>query len=182
MVERSTNCVRFFRHWVKNNFQSERQGRLVGEEVAYIEIRAAGSKLNVTHRKATPKDQQDYPFEWEAYQSGKAQMVKGTPLSEWEVMTEGTVAMLKALNIHTLETLAELSDAGLQNIGIGARQLQDGARLFLEQAASKPVNPPAESADLRAENKRLEAKIEQQGEKIKKQAKKIAALKPKKAA
>ncbi len=104
-------------------------------------------------------------------------------------MTEGTVAMLKHLNIHTLEALVELSDAGLQNIGTGARQLQNGAKLFLEEAASRTVNPPAESADLRAENERLTAKITEleaktadQRARIKRQAKKIAALKPRKAA
>ncbi len=184
MVERITNCVRFFRHWVKNNRQTEQQGRLVGEELDYIEISAAGDKLNKFQRPATPNDQMEYSREWDQYQRGKAQISEGTPLSEWEVMSESTIAMLKLLNIHTIEVLAECSDAALQAIGIGARQLQDAAKAFLEleKAPPKVVIPPAENTDLRAENERLEAKIEQQGEKIKKQAKKIATLKLKKAA
>ena len=95
----------------------------------------------------------------------------------------------KLLNIHTLEALVELSDAGLLNIGTGARQLQRGAKLFLEQAPPKAADTSAESADLRVENERLtarvtelETKTAEQREKIKRQAKKIGALKPKKAA
>ncbi len=189
MVEQSTNVIRFYRHWKQNNLRSEREGRLVGEEFDYIEIRAPGDKLSVVKRPATLKDQSDYPREWELYQRGKEQVAKGTPLCEWEVMTEGTVAMLKHLNIHTLEALVELSDAGLQNIGTGARQLQNGAKLFLEEAPAKVAIPPAESADLQTENERLTAKITEleaktadQRAKLKKQAKKIAALKPRKAA
>lgn len=189
MVEKSTNSVRFFRHWVKNNFQSEKQNRLVGEEVDYIEICAAGDKLNKFQRPATSNDQMEYSREWDQHQRGKAQISEGTPLSEWEVMNESTIAMLKLLNIHTIEVLAECSDAALQAIGIGARQLQDAAKLFFEENPSKAINPPAESADLRAENERLEAKVAEleaktaeQREKIKRQAQTIAALKLKKAA
>ena len=189
MVERSANVIRFYRHWKQNNLKSEQQGRLVGEEFDYIEIRAPGDKLSVVNRQATPKDKSDYPREWELYQRGLEQVAKGTPLCKWEVMTEGTVAMLKLLNIHTLEALVELSDAGLQNIGTGARQLQRGAKLFLEEIPSKAVDTSAESADLRVENERLtakivelEAKAAEQREKIKRQAKKIGTFKSKKAA
>ncbi len=189
MVEQSTNVIRFYRHWKQNNLRSEREGRLVGEEFDYIEIHAPGNKLSVVKRRATQKDQSDYPREWELYRRGKEQVAKGTPLCEWEVMTEGTVAMLKHLNIHTLEALVELSDAGLQNIGTGARQLQSGARLFLEQAPSKVANPPIEGADLRVENERLtarvaelEVKTAEHRAKIKRQTKKIATRKTKRAA
>ena len=189
MVEKSTNCVRFFRHWVKNNYQSEEQGRLVGEEVDYIEIRAAGDKLTAFQRPATSDDQIEYSREWDQYQRGEEQIAEGTPLREWPVMNEGTIAMLRSLNIHTIEVMAECSDAALLKIGTGARQLQTAAKTFLEQAPSRTANPPAESADLRVENERLAAKVAEletktaeQREKIKRQAKKIAVLKPKKAA
>ena len=189
MVERSTNCVRFFRHWVKDNRQTERQGRLIGEEFDYIEIRAAGDKLNIVQRRATQKDQSDYPLEWDAYQHGKAQISQGTPLSEWPIMNESTIAMLRSFNIHTVEVLAECSDQALLGIGHGARELQNAAKLFLKEKPSRPANPPAAGVDLQAENERLaarvtelETKAAEQREKIKRQAKKIGTLKPRKAA
>ena len=188
MVERGTNCVRFFRHWVKNNRQTEQRGRLVGEEFDYVEIRAAGDKLNVVQRRATQKDQSDYPLEWDAYQHGKEQISQGTRLSEWPVMNESTIAMLRSFNIHTVEVLAECSDQALLGIGHGARELQNAAKLFLEETPSRNANPPAAGADLQVENERLTAKITEletktaeQRAKIRKQAKKIGALKPKKA-
>ena len=189
MEERGTNVVRFYRHWKQNNLQTEQQGRLVGEELDYIEIRAAGDKLNIFQRKATPKDKTDYPREWDLYQRGQEQVAEGTRLSEWPVMNESTVAMLRSLNIHTVEVLAECSDQALLGIGHGARELQNAAKLFLEENPARSAIPPAENADLHAENERLEAKVAaletktaEQRAKIKRQAKKIGAFKSRKAA
>ena len=70
LVEKTTNVARFFKRWKPNNFQSEQQGKLVGEEVDYIEIRTPGDKLNISKRQATAQDKSQYFHEWDLYQQG----------------------------------------------------------------------------------------------------------------
>ena len=155
LVEKTTNIARFFKRWKPNNFQSEQQGKLVGEEVDYIEIRTPGDKLNISKRQATAQDKSQYFHEWDLYQQGMEQVAKGTPLCQWPVMEDDTIAMLNYHNIHTVEALAALSDAGLQQIGIGARKLQRGAELFLEEVKAKGIETSAENDAAKAENERL---------------------------
>lgn len=58
----------------------------------------------------------------------------GTPLADWPTLGVSQVADLRALNIHFVEQLAAADDAALQRIGMGARQLQQKAKAFLEAA------------------------------------------------
>ena len=159
LVEKTTNIAHFFKRWKPNNFQSEKQGKPVGEEVDYIEIRIPGDKLVVSKRQATAQDISQYHHEWDLYQRGMEQVAKGTPLCQWPVMEDATIAMLNYHNIHTVEALAALSDAGLQQIGIGARKLQHGAELFLEEVQAKGIETSAENDAVKAENERLVAKV-----------------------
>ena len=189
MVERGTNVVRFYEYWKPDKSQTEAQGFEVGEKIDYIEIHGAGSKLSVFHRKVTEQDKIVYGHEWDLYQRGLEQVAEGTPLAVWPVLTGGVIANLKSHNIHTIEALAACSDAALQNIGPGTRQLQNAAKSFLEEAISGNANLPAENVDLQAENERLvakiaelEAKVAGQAEKIERQAKKLDARKTRKAA
>ena len=151
LVEKNTNVARFYKHWAQNNFQSEKQGKPIGEEVDYIEIRSPKDKLNVFKRLATAQDKSNYPAAWELYQRGPEQAAEGTPLCKWSVMTETTISMLNSHDIHTIETLASLSDAGLHQIGQGALQLQQGAKLFLEEALTKAAGTSAENVALRVQ-------------------------------
>ena len=151
LVAENTNVARFYKRWKQNNFQSEKQGKPVGEEVDYIEIRTPKDKLNVFKRLATAQDKSDYPDAWELYQRGPEQAAEGTPLREWPVMTETTISMLNSHDIHTIEALVDLSDAGLHQMGQGALQLQHGAKLFLEEALTKAVDTSAENVVLRGQ-------------------------------
>jgi hypothetical protein len=65
----------------------------------------------------------------------------GTPLKEWPRIDRGLLATLVSSHIHTVEQLAGLSDTNLANIGLGARDLREQARSFLEMAGgSKDVS------------------------------------------
>jgi hypothetical protein len=59
----------------------------------------------------------------------------GTPLKEWPRIDRGLAATLMAANVYTVEALAALSDTNLDIIGMGARELRENAKAFLEQAA-----------------------------------------------
>lgn len=57
----------------------------------------------------------------------------GTPLSAWPAgVNEGQVMQLRLLNMHTVEHVAESTDADMERIGMGARALRDKARAFVE--------------------------------------------------
>jgi len=55
----------------------------------------------------------------------------GTPLSEWTALGVKQVAELNLMNIPTVEALAGCSDATLQELGLGARDLRTRAQAFL---------------------------------------------------
>ncbi len=155
MAEKSTNLVRFYRRWVQNNSKSEQEGHPVGEEFDYVEIRGLGQDKTVVDRKAEVKDQIEYSREWDLYQRGLEQVAEGTPLREWPVMTHGEIVRLNSYGVHTIEAMVALSDAGLQQIGPGTRQLQLRAKAFLEEDA-----PKAAMANLRVQNDELRAEKE----------------------
>ncbi len=156
MSENSTNLIRFHKKWVQDNFKSEQQGRPVGEEFDYIEIRAVGQQQQVVIRKVRTQDELDYSREWDLYQRGIEQVAEGTPLREWPVMTHDDILRLNSYAVHTIEALAGLSDAGMQQIGPGTRDLQKRAKAFLEEDA-----PKAAAVNLRIENEGLRTKVGQ---------------------
>ena len=157
MPEKSSNLVRFYRHWVQNNFQSEREGHPVGEELDYVEIRGLGQDKTIVNRKVGVKDQLEYAREWDLYQRGLEQVAEGTPLREWPVMTHNEIVRLNSYGVHTIEAVVALTDAGLQEAGPGTRQLQLRAKAFLEEDAPKAAmaNLRVQNDELRAEKERL---------------------------
>lgn len=85
----------------------------------------------------------------------------GTPLSQWPSMDASLVATLRELKIYTVESLAQLSDAGIQKLGMGGREWVRRAQAFLDTAKG---NAPAEALireneALKAENTRLNAQV-----------------------
>lgn len=58
----------------------------------------------------------------------------GTPLSAWPRIDRALLATLQSLNIYTVEHLANLSDTNIQTIGMGAMELREQARAFLNTA------------------------------------------------
>ena len=155
MPEASTNLVTFYKHWVQNNVQSEKQGRPMGDEFDYVEIRGLGQDKTVVKRKATLVDQNEYFREWGLYQRGLEQVAEGTPLREWPVMTPDEILRLNSHGIYTIEALVKVSDAGLQEMGHGARQLQQPAKAYIEEDA-----PKAAMANMRVSNDEQKTEIE----------------------
>jgi hypothetical protein len=78
----------------------------------------------------------------------------GTPLAEWTALGVKQVAELNLMNIPTVEALAECSDAALQELGIGARDLRSRAQAYL--AAAMDVGKIDELA---TENVKLQEQI-----------------------
>jgi hypothetical protein len=58
----------------------------------------------------------------------------GTPLEQWPLMDVAMVRMFKDANVYTVQQLAGLSDAGLDNVRGRGREWKAKAQAWLEQA------------------------------------------------
>ena len=119
--------VEFYWREVKNEAKSLAEGRPIFESKEYIKIMAAGDKtknwdrpVQKTSNGTAPSDLDRFPRQWAMFQRQEVQVTEGTPVTEWPQITRADAAMLKSMNIHTIETLAAMSDT---NIGfMGGRQ------------------------------------------------------------
>ncbi|TAH36537.1 MAG: hypothetical protein EYC62_02520 [Alphaproteobacteria bacterium] len=144
----------FYRRAVQDKLASEQQGRPIFREEDYIQIHIPGDKNTIIDRKVRDDDRARWADQWKAYTENAAQPVEGTPLEQWPALSVSQIAELRAMHVPTVEVLAELSDQGLQRIGMGARELQAKAKAFLE--ASKDNGAVERIA---AENLRLQEQI-----------------------
>lgn len=142
----------FSKRAIELKAQSEKEGRPIYEERDFITIFLNGG--DVVDREVKPKDKIDYAQAWAAYEQGQSQKCSGTPVNQWPVLGVAQIATLRALNVFSVEQIAEASDALLQSIGMGAREMQAKARIYLQKAAT---NAKAEAAV--AENVRLKEEI-----------------------
>jgi hypothetical protein len=145
------------------------KGRPIFQDVEHCRIRWTGDKgrelIEPAHQFVDRDPQtnmgrsyaQKYPLH---YQHFKAQLsqeaVNGTPLSELPFLTEAKRAELRALNVMTAEGLAGMDGAFLQKLGMGARELKNQARAWIDKAAGGAVeNRMAE--ELAARDTEIEA-------------------------
>ena len=145
---------------VYNEAKSKEAGRAIFDEIEMVEVWIAGDRLNRPRFAVEDEHKKRWPREYEAFKKGVKISTSGTPLEHWPRMTVGKVAELKALGIPTVDALAEMSDANLGNLGMGARELREEARSFLQQAAgTADVGKMAATiAELQAKIERMEAR------------------------
>lgn len=131
--------VEFYSEPILNTFKSQQENRPIHEERDFITIFFPGDKTKKVVREVKlqddadgPSDLRRFPMQWNAYKEQRESAHDGTPLSEWTQLSKSEVADLKALKIFTIEQLAGMSDSNLS--WLGARQLRDRAKLWMEQA------------------------------------------------
>jgi len=127
---------RFFVKAVKLEFRSQQEGRPIFEDREFVEILIPGDRRAIAHEPVGEEHKARWPRQYEAFKAGREAPLEGTPLREWPVsdMMPARVEELAFFNIRTVEELAAVSDAHLQNLGMGARALREKARRFLEVA------------------------------------------------
>jgi hypothetical protein len=126
----------FFEDKVHLTFRSEQEGHPIYEMREFVRVFIPGNRGSVAVEPAGPEQIARWPKEYEAFKSGKEAPLLGTPLTEWpnSMMTAAKAEELAYFHIKTVEQLAEVNDAQLQNLGMGARQLRETAIKFLEVA------------------------------------------------
>lgn len=128
-----------------NQAKSDAEGRAIYDELEYIRIIVPGDKQNEIHRPATELDKRRYARQYGEFKAGAREAQSGTPLKEWPAISASQAKELAHFHIYTVEQLANLSDANIQNVG-PIRGLQAKAKDFLASAAG---NAPMEK--MRAE-------------------------------
>ncbi|MGD9650340.1 MAG: hypothetical protein AB7G80_05010 [Dongiaceae bacterium] len=121
----------FYNRAVEDKAASEKEGRPIFREVAFVQIHIPGDKNTVIDRKVRDEDKARWAPLWQAFTAKIETPLEGTPLEQWPALSVSQVAEMKALHITTVEQLAALSELGLQRLGLGAREWQNKAKHFL---------------------------------------------------
>jgi hypothetical protein len=167
--------VEFRKEPVHMEFLSTEAGRPIYEDRDFIKLYVPGDKTKVVDRPVklevwgdVPSDPQRFPRQWEAFKSGNAAAMTGTPLTEWPLITGAQRAMLAAANIHTLEQLAAVHDGALDGLGHGGRMLRDQAvaRLASAQDDAFQTKMVAENSELKVKMAEMEARMKEQMNKL----------------
>lgn len=121
--------------------ESEKEGRAIYKEVPHVKILFPGDRTKSVCRpikenndSSGPSDAERFPRQWTAFLAQQEQTAEGTPLTEWAMITKSQALELKSLHIHTVDALAILPDDRLQKMGIGARDLREKAKTWLDMA------------------------------------------------
>ena len=154
---------------IQNAAKSLEAGRPIFDEKEMVRVRIPGDKqmtwdgfaddpvfINPTTREKISAAQR-WPDHYAAFKKGEARAASGTPLDQWPnpTLTKGRVAELKAMDILSVEELAGVSDSILPKMGMGARELRDQARSYIDKATAG-----AGDAKLAAEVARLKEMVD----------------------
>lgn len=125
---------------------TQAEGRLIMKSVDFVIIRQTGSKDTV-ETEAKPwldslKNQKEMHPDWvshfhkqyDAYRSGQEITPIGTHVKTWPLISKAQCDMLLNANLRTVEDVAGANEDSLRHVGIGARELQQKARAWLETA------------------------------------------------
>ena len=133
---KSPAIPQFFTEAVKLEWKSQQEGRPIFEDREFVRILIPGDRRSMAVEPVRDEHKGRWPKEYEAFKAGLETPLEGTPLGEWPVslMSPARVRELAYFNIRTVEQLSAVNDAQLQNLGMGARELRERARTWLEVA------------------------------------------------
>lgn len=144
--------VRFEVRAEEDRTASIEAGHYVAKNVAYALITPAGSKDCVEKvaedwlaQIARQSRDGGYPPQWvehfkaafKQWQEDNTIPESGTPIKGWQLLSPAQQQQILSANVRTVEDLAVLNEAGLARIGMGARDLQQKAKAWLEEGQSK---------------------------------------------
>jgi len=153
--EKGAAIPEFFTEPVELTFKSAELGRPVFEEQEFVRIWIPGDRNSAPVERVNDGHKARWPKQYEAFKAGLETPLEGTPLKQWPPIKRSQVLEFAHFHIHTVEQLAGVNDSHLQHLGMGARELREQARTFLE-VAQKGTAPIA----------RMVATIERQADEI----------------
>jgi hypothetical protein len=160
----------FFVEAVENTFRTSQEGRPQYDDVEFVRLLIPGDRKSMPVQKVDDEIRHRYPGEYASFKAGIEAPPSGTPLKGWPPITPGQILELQHFHIHTLEHLAGVNDAQLQNLGMGMRSLREQAKTFLDVAANGtgPISRMVgENLKLRDEVERLNGQLAAAQQRIK---------------
>jgi hypothetical protein len=154
-------AVQFYTRPLQNEFETNKQGRPIFQDVDFVKIFVPGDSTTVIDTPVREEHKKRFPLHWAHFQNLHGSDTKeiGTPLSQWPRLSQSQVEELRALKFYTVDQVASASDASLQRLGMVAGMspyaFRDHAIRFLALAKDDSV---AQAAEERA--KALEAELE----------------------
>ena len=166
--------VRFERRPVEDKNASLNEGRYVAKDVDFALITPPYSKDCVEQKVTRWMEDLDrgvregrIPQQWadlwkegyKKWQNGQEMPLHGTPILGWGVVSPAQQKMLIAINCLTVEDLAQVNDEGMKRIGMGALELRNKAKNWLNSVKDHGATT-IQMAALQQENAHLKASLD----------------------
>lgn len=170
--------VSFYNGSIINASATAKAARPIYDDVEMIKIAWSGNTRSEFHAPASDrsdrplinpedksrwfprwKDHPDFVKTYEAFKSGQAHAVNGTPITELPFLTEARRLELKAVNIFTAEQLVGLDPHA--KLGRELADVRAQAKLYLDRAAGAAVDAihAAEKAAMQSQLDELKAQF-----------------------
>jgi hypothetical protein len=158
----------FFMDSVKDEVASRDAGREIWRDIERVRIIIPGAVASIVVKNVDNSHRERWPGEYEAFKAGREAPVSGTALEAWPILSRAQIAELRHLQIRTVEELANLSDAQVQNIGMGGMRLRELAAAYLDEAAHEALisKVTAENDVLRSRVAALETQVGELGQQM----------------
>lgn len=166
--------IRFEKRSIEDKLASREAGQIVYKDVDFVLVTPPYSKDIVEHKVErwfeqvdknvrngkVPREHRDYWHKcYEKFKRDEAMPLNGTSIKNWPAITPAQTATCLAANIHTIEDLAAVNDQGIRRLGMGAMELKNKAKAYVQ--AAKDTGPLVmENAALKRENEILTATVE----------------------
>lgn len=144
-----TTIPRFFMDSVQDELASAEQGRPIFREIERVQILMPGNQFLAPVHNVNDEHRNRWSREYEAFRKGIEIAVDGTPLEQWNMLNKAQVYELKGMHLRTVEDVARMPDAVVQQIPFGQR-IREAAAAYLDDAAASAL-----TSKLSAENERL---------------------------
>lgn len=172
--------VRFERRVIEDKQASLREGRYVGKDVDFVVVTPTYSKdefpakyeswienaqKNARDGRMNPKWVELWKEAYKMWKNGQEIPLHGTPIRGWGLISPAQQETLIQMNCKTVEDLAQVNDDGRRRIGMGAMDLQNKAKNYLQ--ATKDHGPiTTQITELEKENKILKSQVETLGAQV----------------
>ena len=154
--------VMFYNRPVENAAKSLDAGRKICEDKDYVKIYHPGEgSTNMIDRPVNETDKRRFPRQWDMYIHNRTQMPEGTPVDLLFPNSPSQAENLKGMGVFTVEQAAGLSAHAQDRVGMGAQDIVNKAKMFIENA-NKGVSfhkQDNEIKKLRQDNKILQDQI-----------------------
>ena len=131
---------------------SKAAGYEVKKDVPYITIRIRGLDKHELHQPVDENYKKRFPEAWEAYLKNEEVPIIGAPITNLPGLGPSMIDLLKRKEIHTIESLAVVSEVVITGLGRGAREAVENAKKYLSQSST-------DTSQLEEENKKLQATL-----------------------